>query len=233
MKNKRPQATYTQRRVQIQSWTPGAVQTKKRKGNLSQQPQKQRIKAAQTTWWTLHLWNTWIDNESSQIEEVDFGSNDIYIYFSPFSLFVSVYVYASLCDFVYIALLLPFVIGFCLSILVWFVFYYLKFFFLIIIFYFNNFILFYFILSSSFFFLFFLTFILSCVEDKLLMLQPGVRAVQLSWETQVQYTGPQETSQLHVISNSKNLPEISISMPRPSSTQLPASYSAGHPMPNN
>ena len=37
----------------------------------------------------LHLWNTWIDNESSQIEEVDFGSNDIYIFF-PFSLFVCI-----------------------------------------------------------------------------------------------------------------------------------------------
>ena len=39
----------------------------------------------------------------------------IYI-FSPFSLFVSVYAYASVCDFVRIALLLPFVLGFCLSI---------------------------------------------------------------------------------------------------------------------
>ena len=39
----------------------------------------------------------------------------IYIVFFPFSLFVSVYVYASLCDFVCIALLLPFVLGFCLS----------------------------------------------------------------------------------------------------------------------
>ena len=38
--NRHPQATYTQRRVQIQNRTPGAVQTKKRKGNLSQQPQK-------------------------------------------------------------------------------------------------------------------------------------------------------------------------------------------------
>ena len=35
----------------------------------------------------------------------------IYIFF-PFSLFVSVYVYASLCDFVFIGLLLPFVLGF-------------------------------------------------------------------------------------------------------------------------
>ena len=38
---------------------------------------------------------------------------DIYIYiFFAFSLFVSVYVFASLCDIVCIALLLPFVLGF-------------------------------------------------------------------------------------------------------------------------
>ena len=48
---------------------------------------------------------------------MDFGSNDIYIYF-PFSLFVSVYVYASVCDFVCIALLLPFVLGFSLSVFI-------------------------------------------------------------------------------------------------------------------
>ena len=41
----------------------------------------------------------------------------IFFFFSfPFSPFVSVNVYASLCDFVCIALLLPFVLGFCLSI---------------------------------------------------------------------------------------------------------------------
>ena len=40
----------------------------------------------------------------------------IYIYFFPFSLFVSVYLYASVCNFVYIALLLPYVLGFCLSV---------------------------------------------------------------------------------------------------------------------
>ena len=83
----------------------------------------------------------------------------IYIYFCPFSLFVSVYVYASVCDFVCIALLLPFVLGFCLSVV--FVFYYLKFFFLkkyflffilIILFYFTS---FNFTLSSSFFLSFF------------------------------------------------------------------------------
>ena len=39
----------------------------------------------------------------------------------------------------------------------------------------------------------------------------------------VQDTVPQETSQLHVIPNNENLPEISISTPRPSFTQQPAS----------
>ena len=71
----------------------------------------------------------------------------IYIYFFPFSLSVSVYVYASVCDFVCIALLLPLVLGCCLS----------GFFFNLKIFFLNNyflfyFTLFYFILSSSFFF---------------------------------------------------------------------------------
>ena len=93
--------------------------------------------------------------------------------------------------------------------------------------------LFYFILSFSFFLSFFLPFILSRVDDRLLVLQPGVRAVPLRGESQVQDIGPTETSQLHVIANSKNLPEISNSTPRPSSTQRPATYSAGHPMPNN
>ena len=46
----------------------------------------------------------------AQIEALDFESNDTYIFF-PFSLFVSVYVYASLCDFVCIDLLLLFVLG--------------------------------------------------------------------------------------------------------------------------
>ena len=90
-------------------------------------------------------------------------------------------------------------------------------------------------LSLSFFlsFFFFFSFILSHVDDRLLKLQPGIRAVPLRWESQVQDIDPPETSQLHVISNGKNLPEISISTPRPSSTQRPASYSAGYTMPNN
>ena len=83
----------------------------------------------------------------------------IYIFFFHFSLFVSVYVYASVCDFVCTALLLPFVLGFSLSVFVLFCFVYLKYFFFIYIYiYFLkvelrivedrscNFILFYFIL---------------------------------------------------------------------------------------
>ena len=120
--------------------------------------------------------------------------------------------YTSVCDFVCIALLLPFVLGFCLSIL-FFVLLLKNFFFFIIIFifYFNYFIVLYFILFYFISFLsfilsfFFLPFILSHVEDRLLVLQPGVRAVPLRWESQLQNTGPQETSQLHVISNGENL----------------------------
>ena len=58
--------------------------------------------------------------------------------------------------------------------------------------------------------IFFSLFLFFCVEDRLLVLQTGIRAVPLRWESQVQDTGPQETSQLHVISNGKNLPEIAI-----------------------
>ena len=108
--------------------------------------------------------------------------------FFLFSHFVSVYVCASLCDFVCIALLLLFVLGFCLSnflgffflsivfsgcyhwwicFLVWllssfFLFYYLSIFYI-----FNNFlffiliILFYFVLFLLFFLFFFLSFFLS------------------------------------------------------------------------
>ena len=82
---------------------------------------------------------------------MDFGSNDIYIFF-PFSLFLNVYVYASVCYFVCIPLLLPFVLGFCLSVFfLWFFFYYLINFFLNN--YLNHFILFY--LLSFFLFSFY------------------------------------------------------------------------------
>ena len=62
---------------------------------------------------------------------MDFGINDIY--FFPFSLFVSVYVYASVCDFVCIALLLPFVLGFCLSLFIYLFIYFVYFVALVII----------------------------------------------------------------------------------------------------
>ena len=75
MKNRCPQATYIQRQGQIQSWTPEAVRTNKRKENFSQQPQEQQIKSPKSTWGTLHLWNTWIDNKATQNEAVDFGGN--------------------------------------------------------------------------------------------------------------------------------------------------------------
>ena len=60
----------------------------------------------------------------------------INIYIFLFSLFVSVYVYASVCDFGCIALLLPFVLGFCLSVffLFLFVFFLFRLFFFSIVF---------------------------------------------------------------------------------------------------
>ena len=128
-----------------------------------------------------------------------------------------------------------FLLSFFLS---FFLFYYFKICFIIMFLFFILLTLFhflscYFILSFSFFLPFFLPFILSHVDDRRLVLHPGIRAVTLRWESQVQDIGPPETSQLHVIPNGENLSEISISMPRPSSTKRPASYSAGHPIPNN
>ena len=118
---------------------------------------------------------------------MDFGSNDIYI-FSPFSLFVSVYMYASVFDFVCIALLLPFVLGFCLS------FFFLitqKIFFLIIIF-FNNFILFYFtfILFSSFFLSFLPPFYSEPCGGQALGAPAKHQGCATEVESQVQDTGP-------------------------------------------
>ena len=115
-RNRCPQMTYMQRRGQIQSWTPGAVRTKKRKGNLSQQPQEQWIKSPQSTWCMLHLWNNWIDNKSSQIEVADFGSNDTYIFFPFFSSCESVCVCFCVWFFLY-SLAFTICPGFSLSIL--------------------------------------------------------------------------------------------------------------------
>ena len=130
--------------------------------------------------------------------------------------------YVSVGDFVCITLFSPFVLGFYPSIYffnskIYFLNNYLLFF----MFYFNNFILFYLILfyPLSFFLSIFVPFIGSRVDERLLVLQPGIRAVPLSWESQLQDTGPQETSQIHVTPNGENLPEISISTPRHSFTQ--------------
>ena len=162
-----------------------------------------------------------------KIEVVYFGSNEICIYFSFFPFCECVCVYASLCDFVCIASLLPFVLVFGLSIfsfvsilfsacyhwwicfLDWllssfFSFFLLHFnFFIFNIFSFHN---FYFILIFSFFLSFFLPFLLSRVADRILVLWPGVRPMPLRWESQVQDICPPETSQFHVILNGKSSP---------------------------
>ena len=62
--------------------------------------------------------------------------------------------------------------------------------------YFNNFILFYFSILSFFLFL---TFLLSRVADRVLVLRLGVNPEPLRWESQFQDIDPPETSQPHVI----------------------------------
>ena len=42
------------------------------------------------------------------------------------------------------------------------------------------------------------------LADRVFVLWPGVRPVRLRWESLVQEVGPQETSQLHMISNSES-----------------------------
>ena len=87
----------------------------------------------------------------------------------------------------------------------------------------------------TFFFLsfFFLPFLLSHVADRVLVLRLGVTPEPLRWESRVQDIGPPEASWLHVKSNGESSPGDLPSMLRPSSSQQPASYSTGHPMPNN
>ena len=91
--------------------------------------------------------------------------------FFPFSLFVSVCVYVSLCDFVCIALLLPFVLGFSL-----------------------------FVFFVCFVLFFSLPFLLSHMAGRVLVLWQGVGPEPLRWEGRVQDIGPQEISWPHVIS---------------------------------
>ena len=138
--------------------------------------------------------------------------------------------YASLFDFVCIALLLPFVLGFSLFIFVfwfffkivlstcyhwwiWFLVWLLSSFILCFLsFYyfsiFNNFFilitLFYFIYLFSF--CFFLPFVLIHEADRVLVLQPGVRPEPLRWKSRVQDVGPPENSQKQVITNGESSP---------------------------
>ena len=44
------------------------------------------------------------------------------------------------------------------------------------------------------------------MADRVLVLRPGVRPEPLRWESQVQDTGPLETSWCHIISISESLP---------------------------
>ena len=92
----------------------------------------------------------------------------------------------------------------------------------------------FFILKTfSSFFLLFLPFILTCVADRILVLQAGVRSEPLRLERWVQVIRPPETSQTHIISISESSPR---DLRLNAKTQLhswPASYSARHPMPNN
>ena len=55
------------------------------------------------------------------------------------------------------------------------------------------------------------------MDERLLVLQPDIKAVPLRGESQLQDTGPQETTQLHVIPNGENLPEISTQHQDPAS----------------
>ena len=139
--------------------------------------------------------------------------------------------YTSFGDFVSIALLLPFGLGFCLVFFIFFFFsihfsdcyhwsicflvlllpsFFLSFFFcfyyfLIYLFLiiFNNFL---FILFFSFFLSFLLPFHLSHMADRVLVHWPGVNHVPLKWESRVQDIRPPENSWLHVISNGKRAP---------------------------
>ena len=97
----------------------------------------------------LHLWNTWVDNESSQIEEVDFGSNDIYIFF-PFLSFCEC---VCVCFSVWFCLY-SFAFTICprvLSVRLFFKYFFLNNYFLITLFYF----------TLSYFIFFFLSFFFS------------------------------------------------------------------------
>ena len=80
---------------------------------------------------------------------------------------------------------------------------------------------------------FYLAVYISHVADKVLVLWPGVRPVPLRWQSQVRDIAPPETAQLHVISNGKSSPRDLHLNAKTQLHSMTASYSAGHPMPNN
>ena len=86
----------------------------------------------------------------------------------------------------------------------------LFYFFILIIycltFYFNKFILFYLFYSIFLSFFSFLPFLLSCVNNRVLVLQPGVRPEIQSWENWVQDMRPPESSQPHIIAIGERSP---------------------------
>ena len=69
----------------------------------------------------IDIWNNSYRTPTERWQKTSDFPKDIYGFF-PFSLFVSVYVYVSLFDFVCIALLSPFALGFCLFVFVLFCF---------------------------------------------------------------------------------------------------------------
>ena len=122
------------------------------------------------------------------------------------------YVCVSLCDFVCLSLLLPFVLLVCLFCFLLFV---------VVCFLFMNVCVYVslcdfvcLVLFLPFglgfhlfvFVFFFLAFLPSCVAGRVLVLQPGVGPEPPRWESQVQDIGPPEASQPHVTPIGKSSP---------------------------
>ena len=130
--------------------------------------------------------------------------------FFLFSLFMSVYVYVSLCDCVCLGLLLQFLLGFCLFVFVWLFCLFLCFLFRsVCVCFFVWFSLFSFPFTIWFgvlsvrIFVFFL-FFQAGWHSRVLVLQLGVGPEPLRWKSRVQDIGPPETSWPHVISIGKS-----------------------------
>ena len=150
---------------------------------------------------------------------------------------MSAYVYDSLCYFLCLGLLLPFVLGFCLffffvclfssffiSVCVWVC---VCMFLCVILVFSFAFTIWFGVLSVFCFFL------PSHVPGRVLVLQWGIGPEPPRWESESRTLDYQRLPGPMKYQLARAHPEISISTLRPSSTQQPASSSAGHPMPNN